>query len=155
MVTNDPILSPNPSPVTSSAITPAGSVMDPPLFLDDPILPGINFLQNIPFLNQLPNFFPVQILTPPILGGLGNLAGLGALIPLATQLAHNANPTIIPGAGFQAPAVLPIAFWPVQAPLIPNPVLDPTVAAGVAGAASPQLPFIVLGSTTLILLATG
>jgi len=110
MVTNDPNLSPNPSPVTSTATTPAGSVMDPPLFLDDPIIPGINFLQNVPFLNQLPNFLPVQILTPPIWGGLGNLTGLGALIPLATQLVHNVNPTLVQGAGFNAPAGLPAAF---------------------------------------------
>jgi hypothetical protein len=110
MVTNDPNLSPNPSPVTSAATTPAGLVMNPPLFLDDPVVPGINFLQNVPFLNQLPNFFPVQILTPPIWGGLGNLTGLGALIPLATQLVHNVNPTPVQGANFNAPAGLPAAF---------------------------------------------
>ena len=42
-----------PQPVTTS-VMPAGLVMDPPLFLDDPVTPGINFLQNIPILNLLP-----------------------------------------------------------------------------------------------------
>ena len=138
-------------PVTAP-VTPAGLVMNPPLFLDDPVIPGINFLQNFPFLNQLPNFFPVQILTPPFFGGLGNLIGGGLLVPLATQLAHNVNPTIVPGAGFNAPPVLPTAFWPTPAPLITNPILDPNVTAG---AASSHWPVIFLGSTTLILLATG